>query len=46
MRSRADSQERILERSLVQNGGFIKALGWVADYIPEELGEVKEMGGF
>lgn len=27
MRSRAEAQERILERSLVQNGGFLKALG-------------------
>ena len=41
MKSRADDQERILEMSLVQNGGFIKALGqdlWAgkaaADYIP------------
>ena len=27
MRSGADDQERILETSLVQNGGFIKAQG-------------------
>ena len=32
MRSRANNQERILEMSLVQNGGFMKAQGqapWV-----------------